>query len=101
MSPALAGGFFTTEPPWKPQRITFFSTKVRVACSHTNGEREEPGRATGNWGLEMGRGPKGQKEHLSLFLSQNDSQGTSLVVQRLRLCAPHAGGLALIPSQGT
>ena len=27
--------------------------------------------------------------------------GTSLVVQWLRLCAPHAGGLGLIPGQGT
>ena len=27
--------------------------------------------------------------------------GTSLVVQWLRLCAPNAGGLGLIPCQGT
>ena len=29
------------------------------------------------------------------------AQGTSLVVQWLRLCAPNAGGPGLIPSQGT
>ena len=28
-------------------------------------------------------------------------QGTSLVVQWLRLCASHAGGMGLIPGQGT
>ena len=27
--------------------------------------------------------------------------GTSLVVQWLRLCAPYAGGMGLIPDQGT
>ena len=43
VSSALAGGFFTTEPLGKPQRIPFFSTKVRVACSHSNGKREEQG----------------------------------------------------------
>ena len=75
VSPALAGGFFTTEPPGKPQRITFFSSKVRVACSHTNGEREDPCRATGDWGLDMGRGPKGQRNISPSFRVKTNPKG--------------------------
>ena len=61
VSPAMAGGFFTTEPPGKPWNYFRFQT--------------------------------------SKF--QNIIQGTSLVVQWLQLCAPNAGGQALIPGQGT
>ena len=32
---------------------------------------------------------------------QKYNMGTSLVIQWLRLCAPDAGGLGLIPGQGT
>ena len=32
---------------------------------------------------------------------KNRSSGTGLMVQRLRLCAPNAGGLGSIPGQGT
>ena len=35
------------------------------------------------------------------ILKLHTKQGTSLVVQWLRLCAPKAGGLGLFPSQGT
>ena len=60
--------------------------------------KREEGR-TGNWGLETGSGPKGPKEHLSLFLSQNDSQGTSLGGQQLRLCS-RCRGPGFDPSSG-
>ena len=33
--------------------------------------------------------------------NNNKKMGTSLVVQWLRLCAPGAGGMGSIPSQGT
>ena len=38
----------------------------------------------------------------NLFLIKNKYQlGTSLVVQRVRLCAPNAGSLGSIPGRGT
>ena len=36
-----------------------------------------------------------------LFSSKNGHQGTSLVVQWVRLCAPNAGGLGSIAGWGT
>ena len=38
---------------------------------------------------------------LSFMILQEGWVGTSLVVQRLRLCASTAGGLGSIPDQGT
>ena len=48
-------------------------------------------------GPRHGQRPQRAEEHLSLFSSQNKSQGASLVVQGLRLCAPSAARLASIP----
>ena len=45
VSPALAGGFFTSEPPGKPQALTFFfyqmsiifqTVQISTLCHHTN-----------------------------------------------------------------
>ena len=41
------------------------------------------------------------RDYLLWGKMQNDCQGTSQVVQWLRLCASNAGGMGLIPGQGT
>ena len=40
-------------------------------------------------------------QRTALILKLHAKQGTSLVVQWLRLCVPKAGGLGLFPGQGT
>ena len=39
--------------------------------------------------------------NLNLFQQESEGGGTSLVAKWLRLHAPNAGGLSLIPGQGT
>ena len=47
----------------------------------------------------MGLGVQGQVERFSARAKEH-RLGTPLLVQGLRLCAPNAGGLGLIPGQG-
>ena len=74
VSPALAGGFFTTSATW-------------AAPFNVN--------LTGK-----GSGIKGNLMHLQHTYRKEISK-TSLAVQRLRPCASKAGGMDLIPGQGT
>ena len=38
---------------------------------------------------------------VGVFIREGEREGTSLVVQRLRLRVPSAGGLGSVPGQGT
>ena len=63
---------------------------------------EEMGGAGGkDWSGGLGRGQKVDELSLVPSLAFTRSKGTSLVMHWLRLCAPSAGDVDLIPGQGT
>ena len=50
--------------------------------------------------LSMGRTTEATSWNSQILEMQKQRPGASLVTQRIRLCAPNAGGLGLIPGQG-
>ena len=83
MSPALAGGLFTTEPAGKPQKEALCLQEIKQNVR----------------GLFLGIFlPFFSADLLPLRIRK---LGTSLVVQLLRLCAPNAGSQGSTPARGT
>ena len=74
----------------------------KVGWQASSAGLEEMGGAGGkDWSGGLGRGQKVDELSLVPSLAFTRSKGTSLVMHWLRLCAPSAGDVDLIPGQGT
>ena len=95
-SPALAGEFFTNCTTWEAQHICFPPDEWMGEKSSQRISGEVNGVIHGNisaWNRVRFRN--------SIHFLRKSEEGTSLVVQWLRLYTPKAGAWGSIPGQGT